>query len=99
VKRIVEGDDRCGAARVAGIILRGAGLAGAPIFGTTAMGECAGWEFAGGSAFRAIGPVEPSRSELASVLSESGNDGVVLAEDGPIGATLGVESSGRALRD
>ena len=58
--------------------------------------ECAGWEFAGGSA---ISPVEPLRSGLASGLSESVWDRVVIAEDGPIGPTWVAESSGGALRD
>jgi hypothetical protein len=98
VKRIVEGDERRGAAGVAGITLRGAGLVGAPIIGTATLGKCAGWEFAGGGAFRAISPVEPLLSGLASGLSESADDGVVTAEDGPIGATLAAGLSGAALR-
>ena len=99
VKRIVEGDDKCGIARVAGITLRGAGLVVAPIIGKGALGECVGWESEGGGAFRASSLVERSRVELVSLLSESGNDGVVVAEDGPIGATLGVVSSGRTPGD
>ena len=78
VKKIVEGDDRCGAARVAGVTLRGAGL---------------------GGAFRGISPAEPSLSGLASELSESAKGWAVTAEDGPIGPTLVVESSGSALKD
>jgi len=104
VKRIVEGDERCGIARAGGITLRGAGLAGAgfagaTLFGTTALDDGAGWKSAGGGAFRALSPAELSLLELASVLAESGSDGVAVAEDGPIGAALGVESSDRALRD
>ena len=95
----MEGDDTRGAARIAGISLRGAGLAGALLSGATALGECAGCETAGGGAFRAIVPVEPFRSGLASGLSKSGNDGVVIAADGPIGATPAAGSSGGALRD
>jgi len=97
--RIVESDDRCGAARVAGVTPRGAGFADAPLIGPTARSECAGWEFAGGSAFRVISQVEPLRSRLASGLSESARNRVVIAEDGPIGPTWVAESSGGALRD
>jgi hypothetical protein len=99
VKRIVEGDDKCGIARVAGITLRAAGLAAPPSTGTTGLGECVGWESEGGSACRASGPVERSRAELVSSLSESGNGGVVVAEADPIGAMLGVVSSGRVPTD
>src|SRR6266566_1139050 len=99
VTRIVEGDDRCGAARVAAVIPRGAGFADAPLIGPTALSECAGWEFAGGSVFRAISPVEPLRSGLASGLSESVRNRVVIAEDGPIAPTWVAESSGGALKD
>ena len=66
VTRIVEDDDRCGATRVAGVTLRGARFLGAPLIGPTALDGCAGWEFAGGGAFRAISPVESLRSGLAS---------------------------------
>jgi hypothetical protein len=99
VTRIAEGDDRCGAARVASVTLRGAGFGGPPLIGETALGECAGLGLARGGAFRAISPVEPLRSGLAPGLWESVRDRVVIAEDGPIGATLAAESSGRALRD
>jgi hypothetical protein len=74
-------------------------MAAAPLIGATAVGECAGWEFAGAGAFRVISPVESFRSGLASGLSESGNDGVVIAADGPIATTLAAGSSGGALRD
>jgi len=97
VTRTVEGDDRCGAARVAGVTLRGAGFAGDPPIGPTALGECACWEFAGFGAFRANSPVEPLR--LASGLSESVGDRGVIVKDGPIGPKRVAESSGRALRD
>ena len=96
VTRTVESDDRCGAARVAGVTPRGAGFADAPLIGPTARSECAGWEFAGGSA---ISSVEPLRSGLASGLSESVRNRVVIAEDGPIGPTWVAESSGGAWRD
>lgn len=92
------GGDRRGAGRVAGITARGAGLAGAALFGMTALDRGAGWESAGG-AFRALSSVEPSRSELVSELWESGSGGVVIAGDGPIGGTLGVESSAGGLKD
>jgi hypothetical protein len=94
VKRIVEGDDRCGIACVAGITLREAGLAGALRIGTTALGECAGWESAGGGSFRAICPGPPLRSGLASGLSKSGNDWVASGEDGALGETPAVGASG-----
>lgn len=99
VKRIVGGDDERGALSVAGVALRGAGMALAPLIGETTLGEGVGWKFSGGGAFRAIRPVESLRSGLASGVSESGNDGVVIAADGPIGATLAAGSSGGALRD
>jgi hypothetical protein len=99
VKRIVGGDDKYGALSVAGVALRGAGMAVAPLIGETTLGERAGCEFAGGGAFLAVSPVEFFPSGLASGLSESGNDGVVVAEDGPIGATLAAGASGGALRD
>jgi hypothetical protein len=67
--------------------------------GPTALGECACWEFAGFGAFRAISPVEPLRSGLASGLSESVRDRGVIVEDDPIGPKRVAESSGRALRD
>jgi len=97
--RIVEGDEPCAGARIAGVTLRGAGFAGAPLIGPTALGASAGWEFAGGGAVRAIRPVELLRSGLASGLSESGKDRVVIAEDGAVGPTRAAESSGRAWRD
>ena len=99
VKRIVGGDDKYGALSVAGVALRGAGMAVAPLIGETTLGECAGCEFAGGGAFLAVSPVESFPSGLASGLSESGNDGAVIAADGPIGATLAAGPSGGALRD
>jgi hypothetical protein len=99
VKRIAGGDDEWGARSVAGVTLRGEGMAVAPLIGATAVGECAGWEFAGAGAFRVTSPVESFGSGLASGFLESGNDGVVIAEDGPIGATLAAGSSGGALRD
>ena len=145
--RIAEGGDQCGAVPIAGVTLRGAGFLGAPIIGPTALGECAGLGLAGGGAFRAIGPVEPLRSGLASgladgldsivgdefesvegtfakdsesrvlsldsssdgvasssllareELSESTEDRLVTAEDGPVGLTRLAESAARALRD
>jgi len=97
--RIVEGHERCAAARVAGVTLRGAGFAGAPLIGLAPLDACAGWEFAGGGAVRGIRPIEPVRSGLASGLSESGKDRVVIAEDGAVGLTRVAESSGRAWRD
>jgi len=96
--RIAEGDDRRRGVRVAGGALRGEGFAGAPLIRLAALGECAGWEFAGGDTFRAISAVEPLRSGLASGISESVRDRVTL-EAGPIGVTRLAESSGRALRD
>ena len=99
VKKTVEGDDWRGAACVAGVALRGAGLGREPLFGPTALGEYAGGAFAGGSAFGAIGAVEPSLSGLASGLLESAKGWAVIAEDGPTGATGVGEASGRALRD
>ena len=95
----MEGDDRCGAARVADITVRGPGFLGAPLIGPTALGECAGLGLARGGAFRAISPVEPLRSGLASELSESVRDRVVIGEKGPIGPTWVAESFGPALRD
>ena len=89
VKRIVEGSDRRGVARVAGITLRDAGFAGTHSSERPLWAECAGCDSGGGGAFRALSSVERSRTEPVSVLSESGSDGVVVAEDGPIGATLG----------
>lgn len=74
-------------------------MAVAPLIGETTLGESAGWEFAGGGAFRVIIPVESSRSGTASGLPESGNDGVVVAADGPIGGALAAGSFGGALRD
>jgi len=70
VTRIAEGCDGCGAAPIAGGTLRGAGFLGAALIGSTALGECAGLGLAGGGAFRAISPVEPSRSGLASGLAD-----------------------------
>jgi hypothetical protein len=96
---MVEGEDRCGAARVAGVALRGAGFAGAPVMVPAALVECAGGEFAGGGAFRAITLVELPRSGRASGLSESVRDGVVIAKDGPIDPARVAEFSGGALRD
>jgi len=93
VTRIVEGDERCGAA------LRWAVLTGAPRIEPTALGECAGWEFTGGGAFRAISAAGPLRSGLTSGLSESVSGGGVIAEAGAVVGTREVDSSGRALRD
>jgi len=84
VTRIAEGGDGYGAASVAGVTLRGAGFLGAPLIGPTALGEGAGLGVAGGGAFRAISPLKPLRSGLAS---------------GPFGLTRLAESAGRALRD
>ena len=95
----MEGDDRRAVARVRATSLRGAGLAGAPLFGTTDLGETADWESAVGGAFRATGPVRALRSGLASGLSESGNDGVAIGKDGPIGAIPAVGFSGAGLKD
>jgi len=76
VTRIVEDDDRCGTARVAGVTLRGARFLGAPFIVPTVLRECAGLGLAGGGAFRAINPVEPLGSGLASGLTD-GLDSVV----------------------
>ena len=87
--RIAEGDDRRRGVRVAGGALRGEGFAGAPLIRLAALGECAGWEFAGGDAFRAISAVEPLRSGLASGLA----DGLSEPDPGVAGAgafTVGV---------
>ena len=88
--RIAEGDDRCGATPAAGVALLGMEFFGAPLKGPTAPGECAGWEFVGGGAFRAISPVEP----LLSM-----GDRLATAEDGPVGFARLAVSAGRALRD
>ena len=98
VKRIAAGDDQWGARSVPGVTLRGAGMAEAPLIGATTLGECAGWEFAGGGAFRAVGSVESWRSGLASGRTESEIDGVVTGEDGATGAARATGSSGGALR-
>lgn len=74
-------------------------MAVAPLIGEATLGECPGSEFAGGGAFRATSPVESLGSGLASGLPESGNDGVVVAADGPIGGALAAGSFGGALRD
>ena len=80
--------------------LRGAGFAGPPLIVLAALGECAGSEFAGGDASRAISPVEPSRPGLASGLSESVRDRVAVAEeDGPVGLSRVAASAVRALRN
>jgi hypothetical protein len=97
--RIVEGDGRRGAARATGVILRGASLSGAPRVGPAALGECAGWEFTGGGAFRAISAAGPLRSRLTSGISESVSGGVVISAAGAIVPTREVDYSGRALRD
>jgi hypothetical protein len=68
VTRIVE--SRRVAARVAGVALRGAGFPGAPLIGTTALGEGAGLGLARSGAFRAISPIKPLRSGLASGLAD-----------------------------
>ena len=88
-----------GALSVAGVALRGAGMAVAPLIGETALGECAGWEFSGGRASRVIIPVESLRSGLGSEPLESGADRVVIAAAGLIGGALAAGSSGDALRD
>lgn len=99
VTRIVEGADRCGAARAGDVSLRGAGLANAPRIEPAALGEYAGWEFTGGGAFRAISAGEPLRSGLTSGLSESVSGGVAISEAGAIVRTREVDSSSGALRD
>jgi len=94
-----EGDERCSAARIAGVTgvaVRWAGFGGAVLIGPTVLGKCAGWEFAGGGAFRAIRAVEPGRAGLAV---ESARERVVTVGDGWAGATRVAESCGRALRD
>jgi len=96
VTRIVEGDDRCGPERVAGVTLRGAEFLGAPLIGPTALGECAGWEFTGGGAFRAISPVEPLRSGLASGL-EDGLDSIVGDKLESVEVTFAKDSEPRVL--
>jgi hypothetical protein len=96
---MVEGEDRCGVARVAAVTLRGAGLAGVTFIGTTALGESAAGGSVAGGAFRAFAPVHALRSGLALGLSEAGNDGVAIGKDGPIGATPAVGSCGAGLRD
>ena len=70
VTRTVESDDRRVAARVAGVALRGAGFPGALRIGTTALGEGAGLGLARSGAFRAISPIKPLRSGLASGLAD-----------------------------
>ena len=99
VTRIVEGADRCGAARAGNVSLRGAGLDNAPRIEPAALGEYAGWEFAGGGAFRAISAAGPWRSGLASGSSESATELAVIAEEGAVGATRVADASGRAMRD
>jgi hypothetical protein len=63
------------------------------------VNECVGLGPARGGAFRAISPVEPLCPRLASGLSESGKDRVVIAEDGAVGSTRVAESPGRAWRN
>ena len=94
--RIAEGDDGCGAAPVAGVTLRGAGRLGAPLIGPTALGECAGLGLAGGGAFRAISPVEPSRPGLLSGLAD-GLDSIVGDEFEPVEGTFAKDSASRVL--
>jgi len=94
--RIVEGDDRCGAARGAGVTLRGAGFFGAPLIGPKALGEGAGLGLARGGAFRAISPVEPLRSGLAWGLA-GGLDAIVGDEFGSVEGTFAKDSESRVL--
>jgi len=75
--------------RVAGVTLRGAEFAGAALIELEALGESAGWEFAGGGAFRAIRSVEPRCSGLASGIA----DGLSERDPAVVGAgafTVGV---------
>lgn len=69
--RIGGGDDRYGAAPVAGVTLRGAGFFGAALIGPKDSGEGAssGSGLAGGGAFRAVSPFEPLCSGLLSGLA------------------------------
>ena len=94
--RIVEGDDRNGAAPVAGVTLRGAGFLSAPLIGPTALGECAGLGLTGGGAIRAISPVEPLRSGRASGLAD-GLDSIVGDEFESVEGTFAKDSESRVL--
>ena len=94
--RIAEGGDGCGAAAVAGVTLRGAGFLGAPLIAPTTLGECAGLGLAGGGAFRAISPVEPLRSGLASGLAD-GLDSIVGDEFESVEGTFANDLESRVL--
>ena len=96
VTRIAEGGDGCGAAAVEGVTLRGAGFLDAPLIGPTALGECAGLGLVGGGVFRAISPVEPLRSGLASGLAD-GLDSIAGDEFETVESTFANDSESRVL--
>ena len=94
--RIAEGGDGCGAAPIEGVTLLGAGFLGAALIGPTALGACAGLGLAGGGAFRAISPVEPSRSGLGSGLAD-GFDFIVGGEFKSVEGIFAKDSGSRVL--